>query len=160
MKAVLSGKPLMTTSPLKSQIQDQMKAAMKAHDKERLATIRLILAALKQKEVDERVELDDAQVIEILGKMVKQRRDSISQFQAANREDLAEKEQVELDLINEFLPPALDEAELDAIIEKAISDTGASSMKEMGAAMAQIKAAVAGRADMGAVSKKLKARLA
>lgn len=144
---------------LKQQISEEMKSAMKAHQKERLGTIRLILAALKQKEVDERIELNDDQALDILGKMVKQRRDSISQFQAAKRDDLVAKEQAELELINEFLPEALAETEVDAIIDKAVSETGATSMKEMSAVMAKVKAQVAGRADMGLVSKKVREKL-
>lgn len=146
-------------SALKAQIQDAMKTAMKGGDKPRLAVIRLMLAAMKQVEVDERIELDDTRVIAILDKMVKQRRESISQFGPAGRDDLVVKEQAEIDIISEFLPQALSEAEIEAIINQAIADTGASSMKEMGKVMAQARPRLVGRADMGAVSARIKALL-
>jgi uncharacterized protein len=146
-------------SALKTQIQDAMKTAMKSGDKPRLAVIRLMLAALKQVEVDERIELDDTRVIAILDKMVKQRRESIAQFAPAGRDDLVEKEQAEIDIITEYLPQALSEAEIEAIINQAISETGASSMKEMGKVMAQVRPQLVGRADMGAVSGRIKALL-
>ena len=136
-----------------------MKTAMKGGDKPRLAVIRLMLAAMKQVEVDERIELDDTRVIAILDKMVKQRRESISQFGPAGRDDLVVKEQAEIDIISEFLPQALSEAEIEAIINQAIADTGASSMKEMGKVMAQARPRLVGRADMGAVSARIKALL-
>jgi uncharacterized protein YqeY len=149
----------MSTSGLKDQIQDAMKTAMKGGDKERLAVIRLIMAAMKQVEVDERIELDDTRVLGILDKMVKQRRESISQFQSGGREDLAGKEQAEIDIISDFLPQALTEEEIETIINKAISETGAASMKDMGKVMGIVKPQITGRADMGAVSGKIKALL-
>jgi uncharacterized protein YqeY len=146
-------------SALKTQIQDAMKTAMKGGDKPRLAVIRLMLAALKQVEVDERIELDDTRVIAILDKMVKQRRESIAQFAPAGRDDLVVKEQAEIDIIADYLPQALGEDEIEAIIKQAISETGASSMKEMGKVMAQVRPQLVGRADMGAVSGRIKALL-
>jgi uncharacterized protein len=146
-------------SALKTQIQDAMKTAMKGGDKPRLAVIRLMLAALKQVEVDERIELDDTRVIAILDKMVKQRRESIAQFGPAGRDDLVEKEQAEISIISDYLPQALSEAEIEAIINQAISETGASSMKEMGKVMALVRPQLVGRADMGTVSGKIKALL-
>jgi uncharacterized protein YqeY len=149
----------MSSSALKDQIQDAMKTAMKSGDKERLAVIRLIMSAMKQVEVDERTELDDNRVLGILDKMVKQRRESISQFNAGNRQDLAEKEQAEIDIISDFLPQALSDAEIESIINKAISETGAASMKDMGKVMGIVKPQITGRADMGAVSGKIKSLL-
>jgi uncharacterized protein YqeY len=149
----------MSNSALKDQIQDAMKTAMKSGDKERLAVIRLIMSAMKQVEVDERIELDDNRVLGILDKMVKQRRESISQFNSGGREDLAAKEQAEIDVISTFLPQALSEAELDTIINEAVTETGATSMKDMGKVMAIIKPRITGRADMGAVSQKIKSLL-
>ena len=146
-------------SALKAQIQDAMKTAMKGGDKPRLAVIRLMLAALKQVEVDERIELDDTRVIAILDKMVKQRRESIAQFAPAGRNDLVVKEQAEIDVIADYLPQALSEAEIESIIKKAIDETGAGSMKEMGKVMAQVRPQLVGRADMGAVSGRIKALL-
>jgi uncharacterized protein YqeY len=147
------------SSALKDQIQDAMKTAMKGGDKERLAVIRLIMSAMKQVEVDERIELDDARVLGILDKMVKQRRESISQFKSGSREDLADKEQAEIDIISDFLPKALSEDEIETIISKAISDTGAASMKDMGKVMGIVKPQITGRADVGAVSQKIKSLL-
>ncbi len=149
----------MSHSGLKDQIQDAMKTAMKGGDKERLAVIRLMMAAMKQVEVDERIELDDTRVLGILDKMVKQRRESISQFQSGGRNDLAEKEQAEIDIISDFLPQALSEAEIETIISKAISDSGAASMKDMGKVMGIVKPQITGRADVGAVSQKIKSQL-
>jgi uncharacterized protein YqeY len=149
----------MSSSGLKNQIQDAMKTAMKGGDKERLAAIRLIMAAMKQVEVDERIELDDNRVLGILDKMVKQRRESISQFKSGGRDDLAEKEQAEIDIISTFLPQALSEAEIETIINKAISETGAASMKDMGKVMGIVKPQITGRADVGAVSGKIKSLL-
>jgi uncharacterized protein YqeY len=149
----------MSNSALKDQIQDAMKTAMKSGDKERLAVIRLIMSAMKQVEVDERTELDDNRVLGILDKMVKQRRESISQFNAGGREDLAVREQAEIDVISDFLPQALSDDEIEAIINKAISDSGAASMKDMGKVMGIIKPQITGRADMGAVSSKIKSLL-
>ena len=147
------------SSALKQQIQDAMKTAMKAGDKDRLATIRLMLSALKQVEVDERIELDDSRVITILDKMLKQRRESISQYESAGRNDLADKEKYEVDVIQTFLPQALSDEEIEAIIHAAISETGASSIREMGKVMGVVKPQIVGRADMGEVSGKIKALL-
>jgi uncharacterized protein YqeY len=149
----------MADSTLKTRIQDDVKAAMRSKDKDRLGTLRLITAAIKQKEVDERIDMDDAAVIAVLEKMVKQRKDSINQYSQAGRDDLAAKEQAELDLIQTYLPEQMSEAELEAIISKALADTGASSMKDMGKLMAAVKPLVAGKADMGLVSKIVKAKL-
>ncbi|SFN10936.1 GatB/YqeY domain-containing protein [Dokdonella immobilis] len=147
-------------SLLKARITDDMKAAMRAGEKDRLGVIRLILAALKQREVDERIELDDAQVLGILEKMLKQRRDSIEQYTAANREDLAAVERAEVEVIQTYLPTPLSSAELEAIVSKAIADTGATSAREMGKVIGLVKPQVTGRADMGQVSELIKARLA
>lgn len=136
-----------------------MKSAMRAGEKEQLATIRLILAAIKQVEVDTRNELSDAEVVAILDKMGKQRRESIEQFEKANRQDLADKEKAELELIGGYLPTPLSEAEITAALEQALQATSASSMKDMGAVMAILKPQLQGRADMGQVSKLIKARL-
>jgi hypothetical protein len=144
---------------LKDRIQQEMKDAMRSGDKPRLGTIRLILAAIKQKEVDERIELGDAEVMAVLDKMAKQRRESISQFEKAGRDDLVQQEAGELTLIQEYLPEQLGEAEINALIDTAMSDTGASSIKDMGKVMGQLKPKLQGRADMGAVSALIKARL-
>ncbi|HEY8509935.1 MAG TPA: GatB/YqeY domain-containing protein [Steroidobacteraceae bacterium] len=144
---------------LKERITEDMKSAMRSGDKERLATIRLILAAIKQREVDERVVLDDTQVLAVLDKMVKQRREAIAQFESGGRQDLVAKEAAELAVIQSYLPAQLSEAELDAIINEAISSTGATSIKDMGKVMGAIKGKVQGRADMGAVSARIKQRL-
>ncbi len=144
---------------LKDAIMADMKEAMRAKDKDRLGTIRLIQAAIKQLEVDERTELGDEQVLAVLDKMVKQRRDSISQYNEAGRGELAAKEEAELEIIQKYLPEALSEAELDSLIDEAISSTGAESMKDMGKVMGQLKPKVQGRADMGEVSARIKARL-
>jgi len=146
-------------SELKNRITEEMKAAMRAQAKERLATIRLIQAAIKQREVDERIELDDAQVLAVLDKMVKQRKESISQYQNAGRDELAAKEQAEIDIIQEYLPEALSEAEVDAMIAEAIAATGASEVKDMGKVMGILKPKMQGRADMSAVSARIKAKL-
>lgn len=146
-------------SALKTRINDELKTAMRAKDKARVAVLRLINSEFKRIEVDERIELDDARVIAILDKMLKQRRDSIAQYEGAGRDDLADQEKAESAVIQEFLPQPLTEAELDQIIEQAIADSGASSMREMGQAMALIRPQVQGRADMGDVSKRIKARL-
>lgn len=145
---------------LKGRIQSDMKDAMKAGDKDRLKVVRLILAAIKQVEVDERIELTDAAIVGILNKMVKQRRDSVSQFTDGGRSDLADIETAEIAIIEGYLPEPLSDAELDALIESAISETGANSVRDMGKVMGKIKAAAEGRADMGAVSARVKARLA
>lgn len=148
----------MSTS-LKEQITDAMKDAMRAKEKERLGTIRLIQADIKRIEVDERIEVDDARVLAILDKMVKQRRDSIAQFEEAGRQELADKEQAEIDVIQDFLPEALSGDELTAMIDEAIATTGAESMKDMGKVMGIIKPKIQGRADVGAVSGMVKAKL-
>jgi uncharacterized protein YqeY len=132
---------------------------MRAADKRRLGVIRLINAAIKQREVDERIDLDDSQVIVVLDKMAKQRRESIEQYEKAGRNDLAEQEHFELEVLKTYLPEQLDDAEIDAMIAEAIAATGAQSVKDMGKVMGQLKARLAGRADMGAVSGKIKARL-
>ena len=144
---------------LKERITADMKAAMRASEKERLLTIRMVQAAIKQREVDERVVLDDAQVIAVIEKMVKQRRESIAAFEQGGRADLAEKEQSEIALLQVYLPAQLSAAEIDALIKEAIASTGATSMKDMGKVMGAVKAKAAGRADMGAVSASIKAAL-
>lgn len=144
---------------LKSQIQDDMKAAMKAGDKDRLKVVRLMLAAIKQIEVDERIELDDAAVLNVINKMVKQRRDSINQFQDGGRQDLADIEVAEIVVLEQYLPEPLSDAELDALIVKAIKDCGAESIRDMGKVMGLVKAKAQGRADMGQVGATVKARL-
>ena len=136
-----------------------MKAAMRAGEKERLGVIRMITAAIKQREVDERISLDDARVVAVLEKMVKQRKESLVQFQAGNRQDLVDKEAAEIDLLKTYLPSQLGDAELDALIADAIAATGAASVKDMGKVMGVIKAKAQGRADMGAVGAKIKAKL-
>ena len=144
---------------LKQQITDAMKAAMKGGDKPRLAVIRLILAAIKQREVDERIELDDSQVLAVLDKMVKQRRDSIKQYEDAGRDELAAAEGAEIGVIQDFLPAELSEAEIDEIISAAIAETGAESMRDMGKVMGVVKPKVQGRADVGKVSGLVKQKL-
>ena len=145
---------------LKQQLTEDMKNAMRAGDKHRLGVIRLMLAAIKQREVDERIELDDVQVLATLEKMLKQRRDSVSQFDAAKREDLSAIERSEMVVIETYLPTKLNEAEIDALVDAAINDTGASSARDMGKVVAAVKEKAAGRADMAIVSGKVKARLA
>lgn len=147
------------SSALKTNLQDAMKAAMKAGEKERLGVIRLIMSALKQVEVDERIELDDTRIIEIMDKMVKQRRESISQFDKAGRDDLSNVEKAEIDVIQTFLPQALSEDEVEAIIKDAISKTGAESIKDMGKVMGIVRPQVVGRGDMGVISGQIKALL-
>ena len=144
---------------LKTQLTDDMKTAMKAGDKERLGVIRLINAAIKQKEVDERIELDDAQVLAVLDKMVKQRRDSVSQYDAAGREDLAGIERAEIAVIEHYLPAKLSEAEIVDIVDGAIRDSGATGPADMGKLMGVLKPRLAGKADMGDVSAIVKRRL-
>jgi uncharacterized protein YqeY len=144
---------------LKQQITDAMKAAMKSGDKARLAVVRLMLAAIKQREVDERIELDDAQVLAVLDKMVKQRRDSIQQYGDAGRDDLAAQETAEVEVIQEFLPAALGDDEIAAIIAAAIQESGAASMRDMGKVMGIVKPQVQGRADVGKVSGLVKQQL-
>ena len=145
---------------LKDQIYEDMKVAMKAGDKDRLKVIRLILAAIKQIEVDTRTEMDDPAVLTVLNKMVKQRRDSVSQFQDGNRNDLADIELAEITVLEDYLPEQLSDVELDQLVAKAIADTGAESIRDMGKVMGQVKAQAEGRADMAAVGAKVKARLA
>ncbi|OGU47761.1 MAG: glutamyl-tRNA amidotransferase [Hydrogenophilales bacterium RIFOXYA1_FULL_63_33] len=145
---------------LKLRITDDMKAAMRAKETARLGTIRLLLAAIKQKEVDERIELDDAAVSSIVEKLIKQRKDSISQFQAAGRDDLVAAEQAELIVLQAYLPEQLSAAEVEAAVAAAIAESGATSAKDMGKVMGLLKPRLAGRADMGQVSALIKARLA
>lgn len=147
------------SSSLKNALTEAMKEAMRAKDKDRLGVIRLALAAFKQIEVDERIELDEVRSLATLDKMVKQRRDSVQQYEAANREDLAEKERYEISVLQEFLPKALSNEEISTIIAAAIADTGAQSMADMGKVMAIVKPKVQGRADVGAVSKQVKDQL-
>lgn len=144
---------------LKARITEDMKNAMRAKDAARLGAIRLLQAAIKQREVDERIELNDAQVVEAIEKMLKQRRDSISQYEAAGRQDLADVEKFEVAVLQEYLPAALTETELNEILAKAIVDTAASGIKDMGRVMAAVRPQVLGRADMGKVSALIKARL-
>ena len=149
----------MSDSALKTQINDAMKDAMRAKEKERLGTIRLILADIKRIEVDERIELDDERVLQVLDKMCKQRRDSIQQYEDGNRQDLADKEKAELVVIQEFLPEQLSETEIDQLIKAAIDETDAESMKDMGKVMGKLKPQLQGRADMGQVSQRIKGQL-
>lgn len=145
---------------LKERITEDMKSAMRAGEKERLGTIRLALAAIKQREVDERITLDDAQVLAVLEKMIKQRKEAITQFQAGGRADLVAKESAEVSILETYLPARMSDAELDAIIAGAIASTGATSAKDMGKVMAVVKSQAQGRADMGAVSARVKEKLA
>ena len=149
----------MADSDLKTRINDDMKAAMRAKEKDRLGVIRLILAAIKQREVDERIELDDAQVLIVLDKMIKQRRDSIEQFNKAGRDDLSAKESAEVEIIQQYMPAALSDEELGKMIQDAVSSVGASTMQDMGKVMGILKPQVQGRADMGQVSQKVKAAI-
>ena len=144
---------------LRDQLTADMKDAMRAKDKERLGTIRLILAAIKQREVDERIELDDTQVLVVLDKMLKQRRDSIKQYTDAGREELAAVEESEIVVIQNYLPAALSDEEIDTLIDQAVAASGAVGMQDMGKVMGQLKPKLQGRADMGQVSGKIKARL-
>jgi hypothetical protein len=144
---------------LKDRITEDMKTAMKAADKERLATIRLALAAIKQREVDERITLDDAQVLAVLDKMIKQRREAITQFQAGGRADLVAKETAEIGVLQGYLPAQLSEAELDELIAQSIAAAGATSVKDMGKVMALVRPRAQGRADLGAVSARIKQKL-
>ena len=146
-------------SKLKQLITDDMKLAMKAQDKSALKAIRMILGAIKQKEIDERINLDDTQVLAVIQKMVKQRKDSISQFSDAGRTDLVEVEEAELSIINNYMPKQLSEAEIEAAVVKAIADSGADSMKDMGKLMGILKAQLDGKADMGQVSQLIKSKL-
>jgi uncharacterized protein YqeY len=144
---------------LKERITDDMKAAMRSGEKERLGVIRMITSAIKQREVDERITLDDAQVLSVLEKMIKQRKESLVQFQAGNRQDLVDKEAAEITLLQGYLPAQLSDAEIDGLIKDAIAASGATSIKDMGKVMAIIKSKAQGRADLGAVGAKIKARL-
>ncbi len=149
----------MASSALKEKLVSDMKSTMKSGDKSRLAVIRLILSAIKQVEVDERIELDDARVIAVIDKMAKQRRESITQFEKAQRTDLIEIEQFELKILQEYLPEALSDEEIDRLIEQAIESTGATEIKQMGQVMGKLKPQLQGRADMGKVSQLIKSRL-
>jgi uncharacterized protein YqeY len=144
---------------LKAQITEDMKSAMRAGDKERLGTIRLALAAIKQREVDERITLDDPQVLGVLEKMIKQRREAITQFASGGRADLVSKETAEIGVLQAYLPAQMNAAEIDALITEAIAATGASSIKDMGKVMAAVKPKAQGRADLGAVSARIKQKL-
>lgn len=146
-------------STLKQLIQEEMKTAMRARDSERLGVIRLLLAAMKQREVDERIELSDTDILNIINKMIKQRLDSCAQFKTGGRQDLVDKEQKEIDVLNSYLPQQLTEAEIDAAIQNAFQTTQAKSMAEMGKVMAILKEQLAGRADIAKVSAKVKNRL-
>ncbi|MGO8828228.1 MAG: GatB/YqeY domain-containing protein [Steroidobacteraceae bacterium] len=144
---------------LKERITDDMKAAMRAGEKDRLGVIRMITSAIKQREVDERISLDDAQVLSVLEKMIKQRKESLVQFQAGNRPDLVDKESAEIVLLQSYMPSQLSDGEIDALITDAVAATGAASLKDMGKVMGIIKAKAQGRADMAAVGAKIKAKL-
>lgn len=144
---------------LKVRISDDMKSAMKAKDTERLAAIRLLMAAIKQKEVDERIELDDPAIVVVIDKMLKQRRDSISQYEAAQRQDLADKEKAEMVVLMAYMPQQLSEAEIDELVAKAVVDSAAASMQDMGKVMGLLRPQLAGRADMALVSARIKAKL-
>jgi uncharacterized protein YqeY len=144
---------------LKDRITEDMKNAMRAGEKERLATIRLILSAVKQREVDERITLDDSQVLAAIEKMIKQRREAITQFEAGGRADLVAKETAEIAILQAYLPAQMSDAEIDALIAEAIASTGAASIKDMGKVMGVVKAKAQGRADMGAVSARIKQKL-
>ena len=146
-------------SELKKRITDDMKSAMKAKDRQALKAVRMILEAIKQKEIDERIELDDAQVMTVIQKMVKQRKDSISQFSDAGRSDLVEIEEAELETINNYMPEQLSDEEVASVVDKAINDSGANSMKDMGKLMGMLKAQLQGKADMSLVSQLIKSRL-
>ena len=150
----------MSDCPLKQALTEAMKDAMRAKDKPRLGTIRLALSEIKRVEVDERIEPDDARVIGILDKMIKQRRESIRQYESADRPELVAQEQFEIEVLQEFLPQALEAAELEQIIKSAVSESGATSMKEMGKVMNIVRPQVVGRADMAEVSKQIKSLLA
>jgi uncharacterized protein len=145
---------------LKERITEDMKSAMRAAQKERLGTVRMILAGIKQREVDERVTLDDSQVLAVIDKMVKQRKESIAQFETGGRADLVAKEKAEIALLQEYLPVQLSAPEIETLISAAIAKTGAASMKDMGKVMGVLKSELAGRADMGAVSARIKQKLA
>ena len=146
-------------SELKKRITDDMKSAMKAKDRQALKAVRMILEAIKQKEIDERIELDDAQVMTVIQKMVKQRKDSISQFSDAGRTDLVEIEEAELEIINNYMPEQLSDEEVASVVDKAINDSGANSMKDMGKLMGMLKSQLQGKADMSLVSQLIKSKL-
>lgn len=149
----------MPDSALKQQITDAMKDAMRAKDKIRLGTIRLALAEIKKIEVDERIEPDDARITGVLDKMIKQRRESVKQYESAGRADLAEQEEAEIAILQDFMPQPLSEAEISTILDAAVAETGASGMADMGKVMAIVRPAVLGRADMAAISQQIKQRL-
>ena|SRR5579859_4426160 len=144
---------------LKERITEDMKTAMRAGEKERLGTIRLVLAAIKQREVDERITLDDGQVLSVLEKMIKQRKEAITQFESGGRADLVAKEQSELSVLQTYLPAQMSDAEVDGLIAEAVAASGATSIKDMGKVMALVKAKAQGKADMGAVSARIKQKL-
>ncbi len=144
---------------LKARITEDMKAAMKAGEKDRLSCIRMLQAGIKQREVDERIELDDAQVLAVIDKMIKQRRESVAQFQAGNRADLVAKESAEIVVLTGYLPAQLSDTELESMIKDAMAATGAASMKDMGRLMSALKPKVQGRTDMGALSSRIKSAL-
>jgi uncharacterized protein len=144
---------------LKERITEDMKSAMRAGEKERLGTIRLVLAAIKQREVDERITLDDGQVLAVLEKLIKQRKESITQFENGGRSDLAAKEQAELTVLQTYLPAQMSDAEIDALIAEAVAASGATSIKDMGKVMGLVKAKAQGKADMGVVSARIKQKL-
>jgi len=144
---------------LKARITEDMKAAMRSGEKDRLGLIRMLMAGIKQREVDERIELDDTQVLSVIDKMIKQRRDSVTQFEAGGRADLVAKETAEIGWLTDYLPAQLSEAEVDALVKEAIAATGAASMKDMGKVMGMVKPKAQGRTDMGALSARIKAAL-
>jgi hypothetical protein len=146
-------------SELKKRITSDMKSAMKAKDRQALKAVRMILEAIKKKEIDERIELDDAQVMTVIQKMVKQRKDSISQFSDAGRTDLVEIEEAELEIINNYMPEQLSDEEVESVVDRAINDSGANSMKDMGKLMGMLKPRLQGKADMSIVSQLIKSRL-
>jgi uncharacterized protein YqeY len=147
------------TMPLRDRITEDMKTAMRAGEKERLATVRLILSAIKQREVDERITLDDSQVLAAIEKMIKQRKEAITQFDAGGRADLVAKETAEIAILQTYLPAQMSDAEIDGLITEAIASSGAASIKDMGKVIAAVKAKAQGRADMGAVSARIKQKL-
>jgi uncharacterized protein YqeY len=147
------------STPLKARISNDMKAALRAGDKPRLGAIRLMLAAIKQREIDTRSELDDAQVLSILDKMIKQRRESIAQYESARRQDLVAVERFELEVIQAYMPAALGDAEVNCLIDAALSETGASRAQDIGRVMSRLKSQLQGRADMARVAARVKARL-
>jgi len=146
-------------SELKKRITGDMKSAMKAKDRQALKAVRMILEAIKKKEIDERIEIDDAQVMTVIQKMVKQRKDSISQFSDAGRTDLVEIEEAELEIINNYMPEQLSDEEVESVVDRAINDSGANSMKDMGKLMGMLKPRLQGKADMSTVSQLIKSRL-